>query len=209
MSNAMNEDPANEADLIRRAQGGEEAAMEALLSNHQDRVFRTALMRLGGDDDAAADVTQQVLISAFRNIRTFRGESKFSTWLHRMTVNFATNAQVSAGRRTARFVSLDAPRESESGDEVMVAPIGPGPSPREQASGGEVMALLLRRLEEVPVEFRAALKHRYLEDMSYEEISEILQLPLGTIKSRINRGRAELRRLMSDVFPEGTHDERA
>lgn len=183
--------------------------MEALLSNHQDRVFRTALMRLGGDDDAAADVTQQVLISAFRNIRTFRGESKFSTWLHRMTVNFATNAQVSAGRRTARFVSLDAPRESESGDEVMVAPIGPGPSPREQASGGEVMALLLRRLEEVPVEFRAALKHRYLEDMSYEEISEILQLPLGTIKSRINRGRAELRRLMSDVFPEGTHDERA
>ncbi|MEO8376890.1 MAG: sigma-70 family RNA polymerase sigma factor [Candidatus Sumerlaeota bacterium] len=194
--------PEQEKTLIQQARGGDAAAMEALLSAHQDRVFRTALGLLGGNQEAALEVSQEVLVSVFRHLEQFRGESRFTTWLYRMTVNFAKNRSVAEGRRASRFVSLDTTPEQD--DEARPREYAVArPSPREEAAGGEMMAIMMSRIDELAEEFRAVLILRYMEDRSYEEISEVLGVPLGTIKSRINRGRSELRRLMADVLPGG------
>jgi RNA polymerase sigma-70 factor (ECF subfamily) len=194
--------PDQEKLLIDKARGGDSAAMDALLSAHQDRVYRTALGLLGGDAEAAFEVAQEVLVSVFRHLEQFRGESRFSTWLYRMTVNFSKNRSVATGRRNARFVSLDAPPKGDDEEARPREHATERPSPREEAAGGEMMTLLMARMEELPEEFRSVLVLRYVEDRSYEEISETLGVPLGTIKSRINRGRGELRRLMADVLPQ-------
>ncbi|HMX61832.1 MAG TPA: sigma-70 family RNA polymerase sigma factor [Candidatus Sumerlaeota bacterium] len=197
--------PDQEKTLIQRARSGDAGAMDALLSAHQDRVFRTALGLLGGDQEAALETAQEVLVSVFRHLDQFRGDSRFSTWLYRMTVNFAKNRSIAEGRRAARFVSIDnfASDEEEARPREFALE---RPSPRAQAAGGEMMAIMMSRIDELPEEFRAVLVLRYMEDRSYEEISDALGVPLGTIKSRINRGRSELRKLMADVMPgkEGT-----
>ncbi|MCC6548201.1 sigma-70 family RNA polymerase sigma factor [Candidatus Sumerlaeota bacterium] len=199
--------PDQERTLIQQARGGDAAAMDALLGAHQDRVFRTALGLLGGDQEAAFEVAQEVLVSVFRHLDQFRGDSRFTTWLYRMTVNFAKNRSVAEGRRSARFVSLD--NSAQEDDEAPRREHAAArPSPREEAAGGEMMGMMMARLDELAEEFRSVLILRYMEDRSYEEISEILGVPLGTIKSRINRGRSELRRLMADVLPTGKGDDR-
>lgn len=192
-----------ESELIDRAQNGDEAAMDILLKTHQDRVFRTALGLVGGDEEAALEIAQDVLISAFRHLHQFRGASKLSTWLYRMTVNFAKNRAVSRGRRSARFVSLSNPISSDSQERVQRDVPEDKPLPRDEAAGRETIEILRDRIAELPEEFRAALMLRYFEDLSYEEIAEALEVPIGTVKSRINRGRAELRKSMADILEEG------
>lgn len=196
------DDPEAERLLVERAQQGDYLALEELLSAHQDRVFRTALGIVGGNEEAAQEVAQEVLISAFRHIQQFRGASKFSTWLYRMTVNFAKNRAVAYGRRKARFVSLDAPAP---GDEEH-APRdhrAEQVSPREAAHGAELMELLHENLGKLTEEYRTVLVLRFIEDVSYEEIATLLAIPVGTVKSRINRARRELRLLMKDHLNPG------
>lgn len=193
-------DDAHQHALLQRARSGDMAAMDALLSSHQDRIFRTALGLLGGDEETAAEVAQQVLISAFRHLHQFRGQSRFSTWLYRMTVNFIKNHHTAENRRRARFVPLEPPGgQSDEAAPRSVADraASEAPSPHEQASQRQMEALVFQKIEELPEEFRAVLVLRYVEDASYEEIAEALDVPLGTVKSRVNRGRAELRRLMA------------
>ena len=196
-------DPAMEAGWIARARQGDRAALESLLAAHQDRVFRTALGLLGGNDEAAQEVAQEVLVSAFRNLQNFRGESRFATWLYRMTVNFAKNHQVAQGRRRSRFVSLDQPTELDDPERPSREYAAGGVSPREQAAGHEMMATLMERMQGLPEEYRSVLVLRYIEDRSYEEIAEALEIALGTVKSRVNRARAELRRQMAEMLMEG------
>lgn len=192
-----------ERDRITRARAGDQQALEDLLAAHQDRIFRTSLGIVAGNQEEAFELAQEVLISAFRHFAQFRGESRFSTWLYRMTVNFAKNRAVAHGRRRARFVPIDDPR-TDQGDQPRTREFqAETPSPRERAAGNEMMTLLHQRMENLPEEFRSVLILRYVEDRSYEEIADILGVPLGTIKSRINRGRAELRLLMADVLPQG------
>jgi RNA polymerase sigma-70 factor (ECF subfamily) len=190
---------AEEAALIEKAQRGDQAAMETLLSSHQDRVYRTVLGLVGGNAEAAFEIAQEVLVSAYRHIGQFRGASKFSTWLYRMAVNYTKNHKVARGRRDARFVSMDAPRRNDSsGDEVPMDFAAEQVSAREHAAGAEMLDLLKERLGELDPDFRTVIVLRYLEDRSYEEIAEALGIPEGTVKSRINRARSELRRLMQD-----------
>lgn len=194
--------PDEERALIEKAQAGDEAALERLLSAHQDRVYRTALGLTGGDGEASFEIAQDVLVSACRHISQFRGNSRFSTWLYRMTVNFHKNHQVASGRRRARFVSMDNPRKNDEDDRPREFADG-GPSARDKAAGSEMLEILHAKLGELAEEFRTVLVLRYFEDMSYEEIGESLDLPLGTVKSRINRGRRELRRIMGGILEEG------
>jgi len=201
MSEAVSREETEMDDqLVARARGGDMAALETLLTKHQDRVYRTAMGLVGGNDDAAREVAQEVLVSAFRHIGQFRGESRFTTWLYRMTVNFSKNRAVATGRHRARFVSLEAQPEGQGEDAPVRQYRDPGVSPREQAAGKEMHQLMMERMGELPEEFRIVLVLRYIEDRSYDEIADALAVPIGTIKSRINRGRAELRRLMTDVL---------
>jgi RNA polymerase sigma-70 factor (ECF subfamily) len=202
-------DHEQEKTLIDRARKGDRSAMDQLLAEHQDRVFRTALGLLGGNEDAACEVAQEVLVSAFRNISQFRGDARFSTWLYRMCVNYSKNWQSSDGRRRARFVSMDSGRsDPEEDDPRPMDFAAQGPSARELAAGTELGELLQHNLARLPEEFREVLVLRYIEDASYEEIAAALNTPLGTIKSRINRARSELRKLMADLLREGRGAER-
>jgi RNA polymerase sigma-70 factor, ECF subfamily len=185
---------AEERLLLAAARNGDADAMGRLLLLHQDRIFRTTLHLMGGDHDAASDAAQEALLSAWRNIGTFRGESRFSTWLHRIAVNCARNLQVSRGRQARRVVPMEGIDEEAPPREFAAS----GPSPRDQAVGGEMMGHLHEGLAQLPLEFREPLVLRYIEDRSYEEIAEILQLPLGTVKSRINRARRDLRLAMAN-----------
>src|SRR5688572_10073712 len=101
-------DPNRENELVSRAQEGNEGALEELLAIHQDLVYRTALKYTSGNEEAAFELAQEVLVSAFRHIKQFRGGSRFKTWLYRITANLAKNRWVVENRERARFVSLEA-----------------------------------------------------------------------------------------------------
>lgn len=190
-----------ERRLLDSARAGNRPALETLLRMHQDRIYRTALSFLGGDSEGAMEVAQDVMISMAKNLSTFRGDSRLTTWLYRMTINYGKNWLAAKGRRTARFVSMEQPAHGdEEGGRTYDAP-DKAPTPREQAAISEMQALVQARLAQLPEEFRSAMILRFVEDRSYEEISEALGVPIGTVKSRINRGRAELKTLMSDVLP--------
>jgi RNA polymerase sigma-70 factor (ECF subfamily) len=196
-----------EARLLPAAKAGDRAAMERLLTLHQDRIFRTALSYLGGNEEGATEVAQDVLISMARNLAGFRGESRLTTWLYRMTVNYAKNYLAAKQRRSARFVSLDAGNDPEEETPRMVQAADPRGNTRDQAAGAEMQSILQQRLALLPEDFRTVMILRFIEDQSYEEIGETLSIPVGTVKSRINRGRAELRKLMADVLPGGNSHE--
>jgi RNA polymerase sigma-70 factor (ECF subfamily) len=198
-----------ERALIARAQAGDGPSLERLLAVHQDRVWRTALGMMGGDSESAWEVAQEVLVSAWRHIGQFRGGARFSTWLYRMTANFVKNHRVASGRRAARFVSMDSPVGGEEDQDRPREFSDGAPSPRARAAGSEMLERLHECLGELPEEFRGVLAMRYIEDMGYEEIAEALDLPLGTVKSRINRGRRELRALMGDSLGKEERDDRA
>jgi RNA polymerase sigma-70 factor (ECF subfamily) len=177
---------AHDDDLVRRARGGDDDALDDLLRRHQDRIHAIC-RRLTGNDADGLDATQDALIAVVRGLRTFDGRSSFSTWVYRV----ATNAALDEIRRRRRrpVVSLDDPRPGRR-----EAP-GAGPSVGQAVSDRlDVDAALAQ----VPIEFRAPVVLRDLCQLDYAEIAEVLDLPPGTVRSRISRGRALLAGLLAD-----------
>jgi RNA polymerase sigma-70 factor (ECF subfamily) len=186
-------------EWIRKAQDGNEAAMERLIVFFQDAVWRRARYRLG-DHDEAWDVTQETFILCFRKIGQYRGEAPFWAWLSRIVENQIKNRRSWwRRRRREQTFSLD---EMGGGDPESIQkawdPPDPSPSPRQQAAGREELALLDRALGTLRVEHREVMLLRFSDGLSYEEIAQTLGLSLGTVKSRINRARQDLKNLMQD-----------
>ncbi|MEQ8820741.1 MAG: sigma-70 family RNA polymerase sigma factor [Sumerlaeia bacterium] len=190
-----------ERDLVERAQAGDQRALERLLAAHQDRTYRTALRFLGGREEEAFELAQEVLISAFRHIHQFRAESKFSTWLYRITSNLAKNRFVVENREKARYTSLEAPAGNDEDAEPRQWEAG-GVDARTLASDREAVKLMQERMATLDPEWQQVLTLRFFEELSYEEISEALEVPIGTVKSRINRARKALREAMADWLEE-------
>ena len=176
----------DEQKLISLAQKGDQAAFEQLLDHYQKPVYHQAL-RLVGNPEDAADVTQEVFLKVWKHLPSFRGESSFSTWLYRLT----SNAAIDFLRREKRQsgpgeVSLD-------DEETYVEPVDPSPTPQRLAENLELRQALAQGLEKLSPEHRQVLLLRELQGLSYEEISDTLELDLGTVKSRIARAREKLR----------------
>lgn len=178
---------AHEADesLVQRFQEGNAGAFEELVSRHSARVYNLCL-RILGDPEEAADASQDTFVSALRKLHQFRGEAAFTTWLHRVTVNACYDSLRKKRRRPMLRLVTDE-------DEDRPEPALPSPDHAEQVilSVDVAAALLL-----VPEEFRVALVMADVEDLPYEEIASVLQVPLGTVKSRVFRGRAALGRAL-------------
>jgi RNA polymerase sigma-70 factor (ECF subfamily) len=172
-----------ESRLIARSVAGDRAAQEALVRQYQDQVYRLAYGLLGNAEDAR-DATQEALIAMLRSLRTFRGHSRFLTWLYRLTTNVCL-MQRRRHRARTRLLT-DTPLEFYDAPE-------PGPDPESIAMSREVQVAVRECLRRLPAEFRAVVVMRELESLSYEEIAEILQVPLGTVQSRLSRGRRLLR----------------
>lgn len=185
----------HEDDLIRLAQQGQVAAFEALVERHQARVYSLAL-RLTGNRDDAFDMAQEALLKAFLSLPAFRGQSSFSTWLHRITTNVCLDEMRRRGRRPLLAV------EREDEDAPPRAYADPSPGPEAEALRREERRAIERAIAALPEEFRVPLVLRDLQGFSYEEIAELTGLPLGTVKSRIHRARLQLRdRLTPELFP--------
>ena len=178
-----------EALLIERLRQGEEQAYEELLSRFQQPVFNL-VYRLMSDPSDANDVVQEVFLKVFRNVSSFRSQSSLKTWIYRIAVNEAHNHRRWFSRHRRQEIGLERD-EKEQGYQDTLS--DPGRSPFELAANQETHELVESVLEGLNPTFRTAVVLRDIEDLSYEEIADILQIHLGTVKSRIMRGREALR----------------
>jgi len=179
----------DEQTLIRAAQRGDLEAFNELVLIYQDFLFRVALNILG-DEEAAADATQQAFISAFRNLRSFRGGS-LRSWLSRITVNTCYDEL----RRLARNKDVPLQVYDQDGDEMEPAAwlADPGPSPEDQAERSDLVAAIQNSLQALPDHYRLVVQLIDVEELSYEETAATLNIPVGTVKSRLARAREALR----------------
>jgi RNA polymerase sigma-70 factor, ECF subfamily len=184
--------------LVERLKRGDRAAYEELIASYQGLVYGLAY-RLLGDSEEARDVVQEAFLKAYRHIGTFRGECGLKTWLYRLTVNQASNhRRWWRRRRRQETISLDASLGDTPGslcDRLACE----GRSPEQVALGRERHQLLLSALESLKHDYRVAVVLRDIEELSYEEIAETVGVPVGTVKSRIARGRDELRKRLEQM----------
>ncbi len=175
--------------LVQKARQGDVRAFEELVLLYQDRVYGHCCY-LTGDPVEAEDLAQEAFVQAYRGISSFRLEADFGTWLHRITVNTWINHQ--RRRKNIIAFSLDEPLTTEEGElEREIAASDDGPA--EHAELAEFREILYQALKKLKPEFRAALVLREIEGYNYDDIAAILDCSLGTVKSRINRGRKALR----------------
>jgi RNA polymerase sigma-70 factor, ECF subfamily len=176
--------------LVESLRTGAAQAYEELLGRFQQPVYALAL-RLLDDPSESADVVQEVFLKIFRNIGSFRGQSSLKTWIYRITVNEAHSARRWFFRHRRREVELDSePEEARNWKDII--PDG-CLSPFDVAFEREQHVMIEAALEKLTPIFREAVVLRDITDMSYEEIAEVLGVSLGTVKSRILRGREALR----------------
>ena len=177
-------------ELVYALRAGVEGAYETLLARFQQPVYSLAL-RLAEDASDCSDIVQEVFIKVFRNVDSFRGQSSLKTWIYRITVNEAHNQRRWFHRHRRREVGLEEePNEARKLADVLTYD---GRSPFEYTFDQEKHELIEAALGRINPAFREAVVLRDMADMSYEEIAEVLQLSLGTVKSRILRGREALR----------------
>ena len=176
--------------LVESLREGSERAYEELLIRFQQPVYALAL-RLLDDPSEACDVVQEVFLKVFRNVSSFRGQSTLKTWIYRITVNEAHNARRWFFRHRRAEVELDKnPEESRNWKEIIP---DRGRSPFDVAFDSERHIMIEAALKRINPIFREAVALRDISDLAYEEIAEILGVSLGTVKSRILRGREALR----------------
>ena len=170
----------NELLLISRARGGDREAFGALVEQYRDNVYRLAYRMCGNAYDAD-EAAQEAFVAAWRALPNFRGDAKFSTWLYRLT----TNAAIDVMRREKRHQTV--------GDGEMIEVADDADSPQETVERTEQQEAVQEALATLSEEYREVLLLRYMEELDYAEIAEVLQLPSGTVKSRINRAKAALK----------------
>ena len=181
-----------ERTLLRRLRDRDERAFRELLEGHRDRVYNITYRMLGNRAEAE-DVAQEVFITVFKTIDTFREESKFSTWLYRVTVNHCKNRSKYLARRHDRDRDeLDETSQSANGAIAGNSPLTPQP---DRALDGKQMEVILQKaIETLDDDHRIVVVLRDVEDLSIEEICDITGLPDGTVKSRLHRARLALRK---------------
>jgi RNA polymerase sigma-70 factor (ECF subfamily) len=168
----------SDADLVARYRDGDREAFATLVARHERRVYNLAYRMLGRPEDAR-DAAQEAFISCFRHLDRFRGDSAFGTWLHRITVNACYDA---LRRRPPEPAPLQGEEPAPAGD---------------HADRAAATVDVQRALSRVPLEFRAVLVMHDVQGVPYEEVAQALDVPLGTVKSRLHRGRLALARLLA------------
>src|ERR1700680_2234646 len=186
----------DEAELLTELQAGSETAFDWLVTPHPAPGYNLILGMLGDASDAA-DGTQEVFLKAFRGIRGFRHGSSLKTWLFRIAIREALNHKRWFKRHLQKNVSIDAdPEEGHSAIEIEDL----GATPFDQLAAHEIQVAVQHALQEIPHVFRGAVILRDLEGLSYEEIAEVLECSVGTIKSRILRGRRALKEILEPLL---------
>lgn len=171
--------------LVVKAQAGDKRAFELLVIKYQRKVERL-LSRIMRDQSEIEDVTQEAFIKAYRALGNFRGDSAFYTWLYRIAVNTAKNYLISQGRRAPTSTGYD-PEEAENFEDAMG--LRDVATPDAELMSKQIGQIVTRTINALPDELRTAITLREIEGLSYEEIAEIMDCPIGTVRSRIFRAR--------------------
>ena len=174
----------SDQQLVLRVQAGEKAAFDLLVRKYQHRVLKL-VSRFVPDAAEAEDVAQEAFLKAYRALASFRGDSAFYTWLYRIAINTAKNALVSNRRRPVDFdLDLQDPEQYDRH-----ARLKDGDTPEGVLLTEEIRNVVERAMEQLPEDLRTAIVLRELEGLSYEEIAEAMDCPVGTVRSRIFRAR--------------------
>jgi RNA polymerase sigma-70 factor, ECF subfamily len=176
-------DAPRDEDLVRRFLSGDRTAFAALVERHERRVYNLALRMTGREEDAR-DATQDALLTVLKKLSSFRGEAAFTTWLHRVTVNACYDLL----RKRQRAPLLD------RGDDDL-PPVEPPPVP-DHADASDLSIDVQQALLQVPEDFRVVMILHDVQDLPHEEVAAILSIPIGTVKSRLHRGRIALARAL-------------
>lgn len=190
------------AALVRRAQTGDETAFSEIVTLYERFVFHTAVRVLrmsGGNPDDGEDVAQNVFLKAWRSLDSFRGDCAVSTWLYRITVNAARD-QVRVAMRH-ETPSLTAAEDDANPDDTTLidVPVTSGDTVPESAVDRRETILAVRRaIEALPPDMRQIIVLRDLNDMPYQDIADLLHLEVGTVKSRLNRARNSLKKILKN-----------
>jgi RNA polymerase sigma-70 factor (ECF subfamily) len=185
-----------EAELVTELQSGSDAAFDWLVTHYHAAVYNLALGMLADVADAA-DVTQEVFLKAFRGIRGFRRGSSLKTWLYRIAIREALNQRRWRWRHWRRQAPIDAETEP---NQTPLELKDLRATPFDELAAREVQAVVRQALRAVPEAFRSAVILRDLEGLSYEEVAEVLDVSVGTVKSRILRGRRALREVLEPLW---------
>ena len=171
--------------LVERAQRGDKQAFELLVSKYQRKLGRL-LSRFIRDATEVEDVTQEAFVKAYRALPTFRGDSAFYTWLYRIGINTAKNYLVAMGRRAPTTTDFDSDDAENFEDGEQLRDLN---TPENELMSRQVAETVNQTLEELPEELRTAITLREIEGLSYEDIANIMNCPIGTVRSRIFRAR--------------------
>ncbi|HEU4485884.1 MAG TPA: RNA polymerase sigma factor RpoE [Povalibacter sp.] len=174
----------SDQQLVQRVQKGDKAAFDLLVRKYQHRVLKL-VGRFVNDSAEAEDVAQEAFLKAYRALPAFRGDSAFYTWLYRIAINTAKNALVANRRRPVDF-DLDLQDPDQHDRQSMLKDAD---TPEGVLLTDEIRGVVERALEQLPEDLRTAIVLRELEGLSYEEIAEAMDCPVGTVRSRIFRAR--------------------
>jgi RNA polymerase sigma-70 factor (ECF subfamily) len=204
LASAIGAARSQEAAIVAELKAGSESAYAWLIGEFQQPVYGL-VYRIVNDPADAADTTQDVFLKVFRGMKHFHGESSLKTWIYRIALHEAANRRRWWFRHKARETSVE-PEDSEMSTAVdfaiQVALTDPAESPFDNAAHHEVQRRVDEELRQVPEPYRTTLILRDLEEMSYEEIAELLDISLGTVKSRLTRGREALRKRLAGYVRE-------
>lgn len=191
--------------LVAQAVLGDKSAFEALVQTYQTRVTKL-VMRYVRDPHEASDITQDVFLKVYKSLSQFRGDSAFYTWLYRIAVNTAKNQVM---RNNKRFIEADVEEVDFLG---LFKEYKEDPkkwhdyiAPEKIVIEDEIEEAILDSIEKLPNNLKIAISLRELDGLSYEEISEIMGCPIGTVRSRIFRARSEVERKLGPIFREKNH----
>ncbi|OEU68110.1 MAG: hypothetical protein BBJ57_00100 [Desulfobacterales bacterium PC51MH44] len=191
--------PDEDAALVRAFQEGDKAAFDKLVRKHKDKLFNLVYWFLG-DYQEANDCAQDIFIKVFKSLKKFRFESAFSTWLYRIATNTCKNRlRSSAYRWKKKTVSLENPEGSKSVNPSFEVEDG-SPSPVNELEKKERLMLIEKAINALPEEQNRVVVLRDIQGLPYEEIADITGLNLGTVKSRLARGRLELRNKLKGMI---------
>lgn len=181
----------NEADLLARAHAGDEKAMNDLLAKHQSQVYRYGLRMCGNENDAS-DVLQETLIAAYKNLHSFRGDSKLSTWLYQIARSFCLKQRRRREGEPAQHDSIDEGAARQLPEDVS------GSDTRTHAK--QVSEVIQAAIGTLPEDYREALVLRDVEGLSAEEAAEVAGIEVGALKSRLHRARLGLKQRLAAVL---------
>ncbi len=175
-------------ELVARAKGGDEAAFEQLVTMHEKKIYALCLRMCENEEDAQ-EAAQDAFLAAWSGLSNFREDAAFSTWLYRLAVNACTDI-LRRRKRKGQGVSLD-------DEEVFLEIEDSAPTPERALEQKEAAALVREALSALPDDYRQVLILRELHQLSYQEIADITRLEMGTVKSRISRGRTLMRNYLT------------